>query len=270
MKPLVALPAALLSSLVLAGCMGPTVDMAVIAVFENDNQRVARMPSDEEMAFKPTKVAVVRSGSSYEPYLQEELADVLRGLVSQLPGTEVVNTEREAAWVLRPELTGADTDARQVGDEEDPKWQLNGRVRGKIRVTERRTRTPTDITLNARKSRSFGSREESRSSSNRSRILTDALRDAVRRQRTALKRKFPMHMYILETKGSRKYVLLNRGRIHKVQTRQMLSMFEVGTGKTVPGTVKVFQIDEETCWAETDDSARIGALVGLKCVPVGR
>lgn len=260
----------LLALAVLAGCGGPAVDMAIIAVFDNDNQRLKTMPSDEEMAFTPTRLAVVQSKSNYETYLQEELAGALRGIVSRLPGTEVVNAEAEADWVLRPEITNASTSTRKTGDETNPKWQLNGNVQGKIRIVERKTATPTDIQLNARKSKTFSSQEQSESSSSKSNVLKDAVRDAAKRQKSALKQKFPMHMYITETKGSRKYVKLNRGRIHKVQSRQRLSLLDSTTGQTVEGTVKVFQIDEETCWAETDDSARIGALVGLKCLPVGR
>ena len=42
------------------------------------------------------------------------------------------------------------------------------------------------------------------------------------------------------------------------------------TGETIPGILTVFEVNEQSSWAATDSSARIGALIGLKCVPVGR
>ena len=258
----------LLSLGVLAGC-GPVVDMAIIAVMESDNKRVQRMPSEQAMAYKPVKLAVVRSNSNYEPALQQAIADALRSTANGLPGVEVVNTAGEADSVLRPELSNATTSVRKTGQETAPKWQLTGRVQGTIRFVDKAGEEKT-ITLSTSKNKSFGTPEASGSSTQKANLLKDAARSAVRSKKTALKRAFPMPMYILESKGARKYVKLNRGRIHKVQKGQKLEMLDSKTGQSVAGTIKVFEINEETCWAETDSSARIGALVGLKCVPVGR
>ena len=264
------LPVALLASVVLAECLAPPVDMATIAVKENDNKKVEPMPAEEQMAFKPTKVAIVQSDLDYQAGLQEDLADALRQIVSQLPGTEVVNTEDEADWVLRPELSDVRTSVTKTGDDTNPKWQLSGKVKGKVKVTNRKSGEETSLTLNSKKSKTCGSKQDSESSSKKSAVLKDATKDAAQKQKSALKRKFPMPMFILETKGARQYVKLNRGRIHKAQKGQKLDMVNLATGESVTGSIKIIEVNEETSWGKTDPSARIGALVGFKCNPIGR
>jgi hypothetical protein len=264
------LSVALLASVVLAGCLAPPVDMAIIAVMENDNRKVEPMTTEEQMAFKPTKVVIEQSDSDYQAGLQEDLADTLRQIVSQLPGTEVVNTEDEADWVVRAELNDASTDVRKTGDDANPKWQLSGKVQGKVKVADTKSGEETSLTLNSKKSKTCGSQQDSESSSNKSAVLKDATKDAARKQKSALKRSFPMPMFILETKGARQYVKLNRGRIHKVQKGQKLDMVNLATGETVTGSITITEVNEETSWGKTDPSARIGALVGFKCNPIGR
>ena len=261
---------ALLSCVLAAGCGGPKVDMALIIVTENDAKRVRSMPSERAMAYTPKRLVVTKSRSSYEPDLQQSLADAVSRTVAALPGVEVVNTEAEADAVLRPEVTNARTSVRKTGSAEKPKWQLTGRIQGKIDIVDKKTRTSNKVTLNSSKSASFSDQAQSGGSYQKSRALKDALDGAVKSKKSELKRAFPMAMYIVEMKGERKYVKVNRGRIHKVERSQKLSLQDSTTGATVTGTIRIFQIDEETSWAESDESARFGALIGLKCMPVGR
>ena len=260
----------LLSCVLAVGCGGPKVDMALIIVTENDGKRVKSMPSPRAMAYKPKKLAIVNSRSNYEPNLQQSLADAVRQTVSGLPGIEVVNSEGEADAVLRVEVTNARTSVRKSGSAENPKWVLTGRLQGKIDIRDRKTRSSSKLTLNSSKYTNHSSQAQSDAPYQKTKVLKDAVSAAVRSKKSELKRTFPMAMYIVAMKGERKYIQVNRGRIHKVERRQKLSLHNSATGATIPGNIRIFQIDEETSWAESDDSARFGALIGFKCMPAGR
>ncbi len=210
----------LLALVGLNACFMQPVDMAIIAVMENDNQKVQKMPTDQQMAFQATNVAVIPSSSRSHRSLQGELADVLRQTVSRLPGVEVVNTEQEAHWVLRPEITNTKKEVKTEFVAGDPTWRVTGRIEGEVLDENRKTGEVSKIRLNYSDSQtvypSAGSRQRPHQviASVYPKLLSQAVRNTARRQSSALKRKFPMAMYIIETKGARKYVRLNRGRAH--------------------------------------------------------